>query len=240
MQSLRPASLAAGGGVLSPRPAAGRPASSNLARPGPAPSTERRRDAAEILAEHNRNAERITEPRSAARYGHRRTNRSRLVPGAQRQARDGAAAQLQARCSPAARHDVADIGSNDNEYWFWIKDSPEKAVYYCNYDEAGASPLAAGLPARLDHRGDGAAGHPRGRGRRDQGHARQGAGHARPDRTGTRRRAARRSPRRPSSPRSTAPDPASTELYAGRPEDAARPRGGARGYKAYPVRVEVR
>ena len=44
---------------------------------------------------------------------------------------------------PISGQTVADIGSNDQEFWFWAKDTPEKAVYYCNYDESGASPLAA-------------------------------------------------------------------------------------------------
>lgn len=40
---------------------------------------------------------------------------------------------------------VANIGSNDQEFWFWIKDSEPRAVFYCNYDESGQSPLASSL-----------------------------------------------------------------------------------------------
>ncbi len=44
--------------------------------------------------------------------------------------------------------EVADIGSNDEEFWIWTKDSKDskdKAVYYCNYDRGGNCPLAGGL-----------------------------------------------------------------------------------------------
>lgn len=37
----------------------------------------------------------------------------------------------------------ADIGSNDQGFWFWVGRSKEKEVYVCRYDESGASPLAA-------------------------------------------------------------------------------------------------
>jgi len=39
--------------------------------------------------------------------------------------------------------DVADIGSNDEKFWFWFKDAP--AVYFCNYSEAENLPPTAGL-----------------------------------------------------------------------------------------------
>lgn len=37
----------------------------------------------------------------------------------------------------------ADIGSNDDGFWFWVKRSKEKEVYVCRYSESGTSPLAA-------------------------------------------------------------------------------------------------
>lgn len=39
--------------------------------------------------------------------------------------------------------EVADIGSNDEKFWFWVRDNSDKAVYYCNYDQAGNTPLVA-------------------------------------------------------------------------------------------------
>ena len=39
---------------------------------------------------------------------------------------------------------VADIGSNDQGFWFWVKDSEKKeqAIYVCDYEHIDASPLA--------------------------------------------------------------------------------------------------
>jgi hypothetical protein len=36
----------------------------------------------------------------------------------------------------------ADIGSNDDGFWFWVSRSADKKVYVSRYDETGASPLA--------------------------------------------------------------------------------------------------
>jgi len=48
----------------------------------------------------------------------------------------------------AGLKEVADIGSNDDEFWFWMmpKDRREKRViYYCKYNENGESPLTGML-----------------------------------------------------------------------------------------------
>lgn len=37
----------------------------------------------------------------------------------------------------------ADIGSNEEGFWFWVKRSKEKEVYVCRYSDTGDSPLAA-------------------------------------------------------------------------------------------------
>ena len=37
---------------------------------------------------------------------------------------------------------VADIGSNDQEFWFWVKDNKDKAIYVCDYKDVNASQLA--------------------------------------------------------------------------------------------------
>src|SRR5262249_16893173 len=39
----------------------------------------------------------------------------------------------------------ADIGSNEDEFWFWNRRNEEKAVYVCHYSEAGDSPLPGSL-----------------------------------------------------------------------------------------------
>ena len=37
---------------------------------------------------------------------------------------------------------VADIGSNDAEFWFWVKGNEDKSLYWCNYQDLESSALA--------------------------------------------------------------------------------------------------
>lgn len=107
----------------------------------PARATE---SAAELLVDHNRNAELVrTLEASPSVSG---ANRGRGLPAAA----GNLALELPRNfrlqvVAGMSGQEVADIGSNDQEFWFWFKDSPDKAVVYCNYDENGASPLAVGL-----------------------------------------------------------------------------------------------
>jgi hypothetical protein len=142
MQVLRLATLA----LLTVFAASGcRTAGGNgLARPAPPVAASGSTSAAEILAEHNRNAGRIQvleaqpaltitvadpqgEPSSYSVDGRLTMERPR---------------NFKLDISHTTTK-VADIGSNETEYWFWVKDKTQKALYYCNYDEANTSPLAA-------------------------------------------------------------------------------------------------
>ncbi|MFO0893178.1 MAG: hypothetical protein U0790_29075 [Isosphaeraceae bacterium] len=38
---------------------------------------------------------------------------------------------------------VADIGSNDERFWFWFSNKKDRSVYVCNYEDLGATTLAA-------------------------------------------------------------------------------------------------
>ena len=112
----------------------------NLARPDPlVPRTSLK--AAELIAEHNRNANRITSFEARPSIKVTSSGRTGSVSGhlALERPRNF---KLELATT---LNNVADIGSNDQEFWFWLKDSPEKAVYVCNYDESGTSPLAATL-----------------------------------------------------------------------------------------------
>ncbi len=40
---------------------------------------------------------------------------------------------------------VADIGSNGQGFWFWVKDNKDKAIYVCDYKDVKTSPLAVTL-----------------------------------------------------------------------------------------------
>jgi len=114
---------------------------SNLAQRDPAP-VRARESAAELLTEHNRNAEKVQSLEASPSISG--SNRSRLFPGASGRLAFERPRNFRLQIS-AGFSEAADIGSNDEEFWFWFKDSPQKAVYYAKYDEAGASPLAAGL-----------------------------------------------------------------------------------------------
>ena len=37
---------------------------------------------------------------------------------------------------------IADIGSNDEKFWFWFANKKDKSVYFCNYDDLSSTSLA--------------------------------------------------------------------------------------------------
>jgi hypothetical protein len=39
-----------------------------------------------------------------------------------------------------------DLGSNDEEFWFFFRGDPQKAVYYCRHDQFNQSPARTNLP----------------------------------------------------------------------------------------------
>jgi hypothetical protein len=115
-----------------------------LARPGPALAANTANVPA-ILAEHNRNAERIQVVRAmpvlTATYKDRdRLNRDVALNGkmAIEQPRNF---KLQLDHTSGK---VGDLGSNETEYWFWINppNKTQRALYYCNYDEGEANAQA--------------------------------------------------------------------------------------------------
>ncbi len=42
-----------------------------------------------------------------------------------------------------AKGQIADLGSNDKEFWFWAQSKKDNNVYVCSYDEIDRSPLSA-------------------------------------------------------------------------------------------------
>lgn len=113
----------------------------NLAQPAAvAPRTTM--NAASLVKEHNRNAERIqslkADPSIDANWdGGKAGLRGHLAMERPRNFRLDV-------YHPTAS--VADIGSNDTEFWFWAapsKSQTEKAIYYCKYEDLSKSQLAA-------------------------------------------------------------------------------------------------
>jgi hypothetical protein len=106
--------------------------------PTPRPLAERTLDVDEFVVEHNRNADRI------------RTLEAKPTIGVKSKAFHGQADGRLALERPrnfklellGPMHTIkADMGSNDEEFWFWVHND-EKTVYWCNYDELDSSSLA--------------------------------------------------------------------------------------------------
>jgi hypothetical protein len=99
-------------------------------------------DLEEFVAEHNENSERIRslEARPAISV--------KIGPPGQRQegAVDGRLALERPRNFKLElyhiRSTIADIGSNDEKFWFWFQNRKDKSVYYCNYAELASTSLA--------------------------------------------------------------------------------------------------
>jgi hypothetical protein len=117
-----------------------------LARPGP-PLAANAANVAVILAEHNRNAERIQVLSARPELTVTVKDKDRLKPS-RPAALSGRLSMEQPRNFKLLLNhtsgNVGDLGSNETEYWFWIKsfDKTQRALYYCNYDEAEANPQA--------------------------------------------------------------------------------------------------
>jgi hypothetical protein len=108
----------------------------SISRP-PRSISEQTFDVEKFVAEHNRNAARIGSLTAKPTIG---------VAGKVMKGRaDGRLALVRPRDFKLqlARMGttLADIGSNDDEYWFWVQ-GEDKSLYWCNYDELGATPLA--------------------------------------------------------------------------------------------------
>jgi outer membrane lipoprotein-sorting protein len=113
-----------------------------LARPGP-PVTANSANVAAILAEHNRNAERIQVMRA----------RPELTVTVREKVKRDSTHPLNGRLAleqprnfklelyHSLQSKVGDLGSNETEYWFWLKDKTQ-ALYYCKYEDADANPQA--------------------------------------------------------------------------------------------------
>ena len=142
MTSLRPSALALGA-ILALSPAGCRTAGVGpVARDEP-PATRVGATASELLADHNRNAERIQSVEASPSVSG--SNRSRVIPGASARLAFDRPKSFRLKVTLPLGSDAADIGSNDDEFWFWFKDDPKQSVYYCNYDENGKSPVPLGL-----------------------------------------------------------------------------------------------
>jgi hypothetical protein len=105
--------------------------------PAPRPLAERTFDVDAFVAEHNKNADRIQTLEAKPTIDvHGRVVRARA---------DGHLALERPRnfkleLSSARGVKEADLGSNDDEFWFWV--SSEKSIYWCKYADLDSSAVA--------------------------------------------------------------------------------------------------
>jgi hypothetical protein len=118
----------------------------NLAREEPAPP-KATLTAAEVIREHNRTAERIESLEARPSITVTSSEGGGVVQGnmALERPRNFSLVLF----GGPSRMKMADIGSNDEEFWFWVKDRNTKEYYFCEYDETGKSPLATTLQPEL-------------------------------------------------------------------------------------------
>src|SRR5262249_11521819 len=94
----------------------------------------------EFIAEHNRNAESIDSLEARPTIG----LRSRLRKGQG----DGRLAMVRPRnfkleiSSTAMSRSLANIGSNNDEFWFWVPNTEDPSIYWCKYSEIESSALS--------------------------------------------------------------------------------------------------
>jgi hypothetical protein len=106
----------------------------------PRPIAERSFDLDGFIADHNRNAESITSLEAKPTIG----LRSKLRRGQG----DGRLAMVRPRnfkleiYSTVANRSLANLGSNDEEFWFWVQSSDDRSIYWCKYSELESSALS--------------------------------------------------------------------------------------------------
>jgi hypothetical protein len=104
------------------------------------PVAERTFDLDGFVAEHNRNAESIESLEAKPTIG----LRSKLRRGQG----DGRLAMVRPRnfkleiYSTVANRSLANIGSNDEEFWFSVQSSEDPSIYWCKYSELESSALS--------------------------------------------------------------------------------------------------
>jgi len=96
-------------------------------------------DVPEFVAEHNRNAEQIQSLEA------KKLSITVAAGKRERHHLDGRMALERPRNFKldlsALGSSWADIGSNDEEFWFWVRGNEDKSIYWCNYSDLGSTTL---------------------------------------------------------------------------------------------------
>jgi hypothetical protein len=95
-------------------------------------------DAREVIRLHNQNAQRISGLRAKPSIVGRVEDKRFTVKGRMALERPR---NFRLELGSTFAGEVADLGSNTQGFWFWVRDSKPRAIYVCNYDETGTSPV---------------------------------------------------------------------------------------------------
>jgi hypothetical protein len=107
-------------------------------QPTPKPLAQRTIDVTAFVAEHNRNANQIQSLKarpSVQVVGRRLTGRTDARLAMQRP-RD-----FKLEMESVGGTKKADIGSNEQKFWFWVQNDDDKSIYWCNYADLKSSGL---------------------------------------------------------------------------------------------------
>jgi hypothetical protein len=106
-------------------------------QPTPKALAQRTIDATEFVTEHNRNADLIQSLKAHPTIGIAGRRLSGHADGhlAMQRPRDF---RLEMQTLKGKQ---ADIGSNDEKFWFWVQNDDDKSIYWCNYADLKSSEL---------------------------------------------------------------------------------------------------
>ena len=108
-----------------------------------APITQSDVSAARFVALHNKNADAITALKAAPSVvALDERGKPVRVSGHLAFERDK---NFRLELDGPMRHTVADIGSNEKGFWFWVEDKKEKAIYVCDHKDMNSCTLAISL-----------------------------------------------------------------------------------------------
>ena len=102
------------------------------------PVAERTFDVDDFIAEHNRNAESIQSLEAKPTIGVKGKCMTAQATDGWRWSGPGTSSSS----STSMGQTKANIGSNDEEFWFWVQGDDDPSIYWCNYGDLESSALA--------------------------------------------------------------------------------------------------
>jgi hypothetical protein len=103
------------------------------------PIAEHTLDVDAFVAEHNRNAELIQSMQSSPTIKVQSSLIKAVADGKLAVVRPH---NFKLEVSAGMNQSMANIGSNDEEFWFWVKNEKDPSIYWCDYSKVESSALA--------------------------------------------------------------------------------------------------